>query len=89
MAETPHDTSKTRSLIFTLDQKYTGDISVTDSAGKVLFEASSPKSFDWICVSSDDIAEGEEYKLNINSAETLTITSNSTVTSYGERRFGR
>jgi len=89
MAEAPHNTSKNRSLIFILDQKYTGDITVTDSAGKVLFEANSPKSFDWICVSSADIIQGEEYKLNINSAETAAVTCDNTVTSYGERRFGR
>ena len=91
MAEIPHETSKQNSLVFYLDDTYQGEssISVCDSNDKELVSGNLVKRFDWLCVSSDSIKQGETYSLVINNETVAELEASDVVTTYGSRGFGR
>lgn len=87
MAEHPTDSSPQQSLTFYLDEAYSAgsSISIADSKGNEIISGNSSKRFDWICVSTEDLTEGEEYTLIINGSEAASITANGGFAQTGSR----
>jgi len=90
MAEHPVESSKQQSLTFYLEETYdTGrTIKITDGAGDEIVSGTSGKRFNWICVSTEALTEGENYKLIINDTEAATITANGSAATFGTRSGG-
>lgn len=90
MAEHPTENSPQQSLTFYLDETHkTGSaIRISDSAGNEIISGTSNKRFNWICISTPSLTEGETYTLFINETETASITANGGFASTGTRSGG-
>lgn len=90
MAELPDTESKQNVLVFYLSDSYSAGntICVKNQAGDTIVEGTSSKKFDWVCVSTDDILQGETYTLYINEDAISELTSTGTVSSSGGRYNG-
>lgn len=89
MAEHPTENSPQKSLAFYLEETYLSGsvISLRNTEGEEIISGTSAKKFNWICVSTEDIAEGETYTLYIDDKETANITSSGGFSSSGSRDF--
>lgn len=87
MAEHPTENSPQQSLTFYLDEAYSAgsSISVKDSNGNEIISGNSNKKFDWICMSTESITDGETYTLIINGNEITDVTANGSFTSTGSK----
>lgn len=85
MAESPSELSEQNSIVFSIDKNYDAgsEISVTDSNGNEIIKGISGKKFNWICVSSDMIADGGNYTLKINGEDVLNVQTDGVVTMAG------
>ena len=90
MAEHPTENSPQQSLTFYLDETHEAGstIRISDSAGNEIISGTSNKLFNWICISTESLAEGETYTLFINETETANITANGGFASTGTRSGG-
>jgi len=90
MAEHPTENSPQQSLTFYLEENYEAGstIKISDSAGNEIVSGTSNKRFNWICISTSSLIDGETYTLFINEAETATITANGGFASTGTRSGG-
>ena len=90
MAEHPTENSPQQSLTFYLDETHEAGstIRIFDSAGSEIISGTSNKRFNWICMSTSSLIEGETYTLFINEAETASITANGGFASTGTRSGG-
>ncbi len=90
MAEHPTENSPQQSLTFYLDEinESGSTIRITDSAGNEIISGTSSKRFNWICISTESLTEGETYTLFINETETASITANGGFSSTGTRNGG-
>ncbi|MBE6966246.1 MAG: carbohydrate-binding domain-containing protein [Ruminococcaceae bacterium] len=90
MAEHPTENSPQQSLTFYLDEinESGSTIRITDSAGNEIISGTSNKRFNWICISTESLTEGEIYTLFINETETARITANGGFSSTGTRSGG-
>ena len=90
MAEHPTENSPQQSLTFYLDEAHEAGstIRISDSAGNEIISGTSNKLFNWICISTESLAEGETYTLFINETETASITANGAFASTGTRSGG-
>ena len=90
MAEHPTENSPQQSLTFYLEENYEAGstIKISDSAGNEIVSGTSNKRFNWICISTSSLIDGETYTLFINEAETATITANGGFASSGTRNGG-
>ena len=90
MAEHPTENSPQQSLTFYLDETHEAGstIRISDSAGNEIISGTSNKLFNWICISTESLAEGETYTLFINETETASITANGGFASTGTRSGG-
>lgn len=87
MAEHPTDSSPQQSLTFYLDETYSAgkSISVIDSNGNEIISGNSNKKFNWICMSTETLTEGETYTLVIDGDEVSDITANGSFAQTGTR----
>lgn len=87
MAEHPMESSPQQSLTFYLDETYSVDssISVIDSGGNEIISGNSGKKFNWICMSTESLVEGETYTLIINGSEVANVTANGGFATTGNR----
>jgi len=85
MAELPSDSSAQRSIVFYLDENIDAGstISVVDSDGNEIITGTSAKRFDWVCISTAEIAAGGQYIFKVNGANISTAESKEMVTSSG------
>lgn len=85
MAEHPTDSSPQQSLTFYLDETYQAGktISVIDSNGNEIISGNSNKKFNWICLSTESLTEGETYTLVIDGDEVSDITANGSFAQTG------
>ena len=90
MAEHPTENSPQQSLTFYLDETHEAGstIRISDSAGNEIISGASSKRFNWICISTESLTEGETYTLFINETETASITANGGFASTGTRSGG-
>ena len=90
MAEHPTENSPQQSLTFYLDEAHEAGstIRISDSAGNEIISGASNKRFNWICISTESLSEGETYTLFINGTETASITANDGFASTGTRSGG-
>ena len=90
MAEHPTENSPQQSLTFYLDETHEAGstIRISDSAGNEIISGTSNKLFNWICISTESLVEGETYTLFINETETASITANGGFASTGTRSGG-
>lgn len=90
MAEHPIENSPQQSLTFYLDETHEAgsSIRISDSAGNEIISGTSNKRFNWICISTPSLTEGETYTLFINETETASITANGGFASTGTRSGG-
>ena len=82
--------SPQQSLTFYLDEanEAGSTIRISDSAGNEIISGTSNKRFNWICISTESLTEGETYTLFINETETVNITANGGFASTGTRSGG-
>lgn len=87
MAEHPTESSLQQSLTFYLDETYQAgkSISVIDSNGNEIISGNSNKKFNWICMSTETLTEGETYTLVIDGDEVSNITANGSFAQTGTR----
>lgn len=85
MAELPSELSQQNSAVFYLDETYDRNsaISVAASDGTELVSVISPKRFNWVCVSSSAVAQGDTLTLSINGEEVTTADISGVVNSTG------
>ncbi len=90
MAEHPIENSPQQSLTFYIDETHDAGsaIRISDSAGNEIISGISNKRFNWICISTPNLTEGETYTLFINEAETTSIAANGGFASAGTRTGG-
>lgn len=90
MAEHPSENSPQNSMSFYLDENYSvgSSISVKSSGGTEIISGNSSKKFNWVCVSTEDIKEGETYTLEVNGSDVASVTANTGFTSYGNKNNG-
>lgn len=90
MAEHPTENSPQQSLTFYLDETLEAGstIRISDSAGNEIITGTSNKRFNWICISTESLTEGETYTLFINETETASITANGGFAFTGTRSGG-
>jgi len=90
MAEHPTENSPQQSLTFYLNETHEAGstIRISDSAGNEIISGASSKRFNWICISTPSLTEGETYTLFINETETASITANGGFASTGTRSGG-
>ncbi len=90
MAESPHSSSGQNSIVYNIDGfKRQSEISVIDSKGDKILSGISPKSFNWVLISSPKLVKGENYTLKIDGTEIITAEVTDTATSVGEIRSRR
>ncbi len=76
MIETPSSNSVQCSIVYALNGSSNSTFKVTDSNNNILFETTSPKSYQSVVVSLSDFAIGQTYTLSSSSAsQTVTIAS--------------
>ena len=76
MIETPSSNSVQCSIVYALNGSSNSTFKVTDSNNNILFETTSPKSYQSVVVSLPDFAIGQTYTLSSSSAsQTVTIAS--------------
>lgn len=80
MAAKPHEASAQSSLVFYLDATQTGEISLKGSSGESIISGMSEKLFDWVCISTPEIKNAEQYTLYVNKQNTATLQCDSVVT---------
>lgn len=87
MAEHPAENSPQQSLNFYLEETYAQGscISVTDSTGNEIISGNSSKRFNWICMSTEALVEGETYTLIINGGKVASITANGGFATTGSK----
>lgn len=87
MAEHPTESSPLNTLVFYLDETYSKNSTITlkTSNGEEIISGTSNKRFNWICVSTPSLTEGEAYTLYINENETANATVNNGVTQIGAK----
>ena len=90
MAEHPTENSLQQSLTFYLEEAHEvgSTIRISDSTGNEIISGTSNKRFNWICISTESLTEGETYTLFINETETANITANGGFASTGTRSGG-
>ncbi len=90
MAEHPTENSPQQSLTFYLDKTYEAGstITISDASGNEIISATSGKGFNWICMSTSTLTQGETYTLFINDREAATITANGGSATTGARTGG-
>lgn len=90
MAESPSESSAQKSLVWYLDKTYSSEstVCVKDSGGGEIVSVNSAKEFDWFCISTEQITDGETYTLYINGAEVSSVTANGVVSVVGSERDG-
>ena len=91
MAELPHSSSSQNALIFYLEEPCPSGsyIELMDNNGKTVLTGTSPKQFNWVCVSDAAIQQGTTYALQINGEPAASLECTETVSSSGTRNgFG-
>lgn len=90
MAEKPSEASNIKSVVFYLDKTYERgkSISLKDEKGTEIISGYSEKSFSWVCISTDELNEGEKYSLYANDECISEINVNGKVSVSGERNKG-
>ena len=90
MAEYPYEGSTQNTLAFYLEEgaEAGSTISVVNSIGEEILSGTSNKRFDFVCVSTAQITQGETYRLLINGSETATLKADSVSSTSGNARGG-
>lgn len=90
MAEPPSENSTQNTIVAYLTENYdsASTVVLADANGNNVIEFTSPKRFDWVCISSSDIKTGEEYTLSVNGTSVGEAAIENVITTIGERAFG-